>query len=78
MADVTVADAKARLSELINRVEEGDNVRITRRGKPVVELTAVRRALKPIDLAALRALTDGMARETDADTVRKMRDDARY
>jgi prevent-host-death family protein len=78
MADVTVADAKARLSELINRVEEGDKVRITRRGKPVVELTAVRQALKPVDLAALRALTDGMARETDADTVRNMRDDARY
>jgi len=78
MTDVTVADAKARLSELINRVEEGGSVRITRRGKPVVELTSVRRALKPIDLAALRALTDGMARETDADTVRKMRDDARY
>lgn len=80
MTDVTLADAKAHLSELVSRVAEGDAVRITRRGKPVAQLSAVAGPRKPIDIAALRALTDAMPLQTDsaADTVRQMRDDARY
>jgi antitoxin (DNA-binding transcriptional repressor) of toxin-antitoxin stability system len=37
--DVSVADAKNRLSELLRAVEEGENVIITRNGKPVAQLT---------------------------------------
>jgi prevent-host-death family protein len=41
MAAVNLADAKAHLSELVDRVEAGDSIDITRRGKPVARLTAV-------------------------------------
>jgi prevent-host-death family protein len=37
------ADAKAHLSELIDRVAAGDSIDITRRSKPVARLTAVAR-----------------------------------
>jgi len=36
--DVSIADAKNRLPELIRAAEEGEKVVITRRGKPVVQL----------------------------------------
>lgn len=36
--DVTVAEAKNRLSELIRAVEGGERVVITRHGKPVARL----------------------------------------
>jgi prevent-host-death family protein len=36
--DVSVADAKNRLSELLRSVEDGENVVITRNGKPVAQL----------------------------------------
>ena len=38
--DVSVADAKNRLSELLRSVEEGEEIVITRNGKPVAQLTA--------------------------------------
>jgi prevent-host-death family protein len=41
MADFSVADAKNNLPRLIDRALEGEEVVITRRGKPVVELRPV-------------------------------------
>ena len=80
MNAVNLADAKAHLSELIDRVEAGDSVDITRRGKPVARLTAVDRPRKPIDAALLRSLTAVMPPQAEgtADLVRSMRDGDRY
>ena len=44
MADVTevsVAEDKAHLSELLDRVERGEEVVITRRGRPVARVSGV-------------------------------------
>ncbi len=80
MSDVTLADAKAHLSELVERVCRGDAVRITRRGKPVARLTGIEREPKPIDTTALRALTDAMPLQAEParSWLRSARDDARY
>ena len=80
MDTIDLADAKARLSELVDRVEAGDSIDITRRGKPVARLTAVAKPRRPIDAALLRALTETMPAqaESDADLVSGMRDGDRY
>ncbi len=80
MDNVNLADAKARLSALVAGAEAGEPVRILRRGKAVAQITAVTTARKPIDLAALRAVTRGMPMATtDSGTlVRTMRDAERY
>jgi prevent-host-death family protein len=77
---VNLADAKAHLSELVDRVEAGGSVDITRRGKPVARLTAVATPRKRIDAAMLRSLTATMPPQTQsaADLVRSMRDGDRY
>lgn len=41
---VNVQEAKTRLSELLARVERGEEVIIARAGKPVAHLSAVERA----------------------------------
>ena len=41
MKTVSIADAKNRLSELIVRVEAGEEFAVTRHGKPVARLVAV-------------------------------------
>jgi len=41
MINIPVAEAKNRLSELIARVEAGEEIAVTRRGKPVVRLVPV-------------------------------------
>ena len=80
MSEINLADAKARLSELVDRVAAGDSVDITRRGKPVARLTAAAEPRKPIDATMLRSLTNTMSSQTQgaADLVRSMRDDDRY
>ena len=80
MIRVSLADAKAHLSELVERAAAGEAVCITRRGKPVAQLTAVDTPRKRIDVAALRAMTDAMPvqRETARDFIRRMRDDDRF
>lgn len=80
MGSVNLADAKAHLSELVERAASGDPVHITRRGKPVAQITAIETPRKRIDLSVLRALTDAMPlqRESARDLVRRMRDEDRY
>jgi len=77
---VSLADAKARLSELVDRAEAGDAVTITRRGKAVAQITAIKQPKKPIDSAALIALTENMQfqEESSGDFIRRMRDENRY
>lgn len=77
---VNLADAKAHLSELVDRVEAGASIDITRRGKPVARLTAVAAPRKQIDAGLLQALTAAMPPQggSAADLVRSMRDDDRY
>ena len=80
MASIALSDAKARLSELIDRVENGDTVEITRRGKTVARLVPALSPRKPLDIEAMRALTASMPFQTESagDFVRRMRDDERY
>jgi prevent-host-death family protein len=80
MKTVSLAEAKAHLSELVDRAAGGEPICITRRGKPVAQLSAATRPRKPVDLAALRALTARMSiqQESAGDFVRRMRDEDRY
>ena len=80
MTDIPLAEAKARLSELIARAAAGEPIRITKRGKPVAELTASPAQRRPIDVDAVDALTDGWPMDTEAagDFIRRFRDGARY
>lgn len=80
MESVSVAEAKARFSELVARAADGESVQITRRGKPVAQITPIRKPRKPIDIEALRALTSSMPMQSESagEFMRRMRDDARY
>ncbi len=80
MNAVSLADAKAHLSELIDRVESGHSIDITRRGKPVARLTSVALPRKRIDAALLGSLTQTMPAQAEsaATLVRSMREGDRY
>ena len=80
MEDFPLAEAKARLSELVERAARGEPVGITRRGKPVARITGAERQLKPINLEALRALTAPMPMQPEParNWLRSVRDESRY
>lgn len=56
MVTVNLAQAKSSLSELLDKVEGGEEIVITRRGRPVAHLTAAARQKMPLrPLSAFRA-----------------------
>ena len=79
MNDVALFEAKNRLSELINRVEGGEEIAITRRGKVVALLVppapeaAGQRARDAV--AALRSIRQGVSlgRLSSRDLIREGR-----
>jgi len=79
MAAVNLSDAKAQLSDLVDRAERGEDVTILRRGKPAVRLVPVEKPKKPLDVEALRRLTAKMEPSdlTGVEILREMRD-SRY
>lgn len=80
MNTVTLADAKAHLSEIVDRVLAGERVQITRRGKPVVQISAIEQPKPPIDFDALQRLRDSMSGPVvDSESwIREFRDNERY
>lgn len=80
LRSVSVAEAKAHLSELLDAVEKGERVQITRRGKPIADIVPKVQPKIPIDLAWFDALDAQLTSpEVDsADLIRTMRDEARY
>lgn len=77
---VSLRDAKAQLSELVERAASGVDIVIAKHGRPAARLTAALASRKRVDLAVLRELTDSQPRqpESAAKTVRRLRDAARY
>jgi prevent-host-death family protein len=80
MIKVNLSQAKAGLSELLDKVEKGEEVVITRHGRDVARVSPVAAAKKPIDLKALDAFraTQTPWRKPSAELIREMRDEERY
>ena len=77
MVTVNLAQAKARLSELLDKVEGGQEILITRRGKAVAHLSAAVGPKKPLplgDLAEFRASMPPLRRPA-AELLREARDE---
>jgi prevent-host-death family protein len=52
--DVSIAEAKNRLPELIRAVEEGEKVVITRHGKPVAQIVPAPPQRRPVRLGGMK------------------------
>jgi len=76
MVTVTLVEAKAHLSELLDKVETGENVVITRHGKPVAHLSAAAQIKQPVrSFAHVRAKLPRL-RKPSAVRLREMRDES--
>jgi len=80
MESISLADAKAQLSKLIDRVESGEEIVITRHGRAVARVAPVEQPKKPLDLDALAELRKRMPpwSRPSAELIREMRDEERY
>ncbi|HEY6897781.1 MAG TPA: type II toxin-antitoxin system prevent-host-death family antitoxin [Rhodocyclaceae bacterium] len=80
MTTCTVAEAKAHLSELLARVEQGEELIITRRGQPVASLQAIRPAKRSPDWQTIRSLRESLAADNATPAVELVREvrESRY
>jgi prevent-host-death family protein len=75
MVTVSLAQAKAHLSELLDKVETGEDVVITRHGRPVARLSAAAPPKLPLrPLSAFRAKMPRWRRSSAA-LLREARDE---
>ena len=80
MSRYSVADARNRLSELIDRTLRGEGVIVTRHGAPVVEFRAVTPGPRPahgsdVDWLASRRVPARPGFETASESLAALRDD---
>lgn len=80
MKHVNLADAKARLSELVAAAEHGETIEITRRGKIVARLGPAEVKRPAIDIEALKRhqASLGGPREKTEDALREWKNESRY
>jgi prevent-host-death family protein len=62
-----IADAKARLSELVERATAGEEIEIKKRGEPVAKIVPVQKPRTKIDVGELRRLTAGQKPWVDSE-----------
>jgi len=76
MRTVSLGEAKAHLSELLNEVEAGEDIVITRHGRAVARVSPLEKAKLPIPIKRLAALRKAVPAWTDpsAGIVRQLRD----
>ena len=54
METVNIYDAKTRLSQLVDKVVAGEDVVVSRNGKPLVRITRLESAWRPIRFGVLK------------------------
>ncbi len=77
---VSLAQAKAHLSELAELAATGEEVVITKRGRPVVRLSPPTVPRRAVDVRMLRELTARLPEQAApaAEFLQQVRDDSRY
>lgn len=79
MQTVNVANAKAHLSQLLDQVESGEAITITRNGRPIATLQPLYAQKKPLNLARLDAVRSKLppATQSSVELIRQLRE-SRY
>lgn len=77
MDSYSLAEAKAQLSAIIDRVEAGERVEIKRRGRPVAVVMPIAQPKQPFDWEALAAFREGLPHDP-TNSVAEMRKLDRY
>lgn len=80
MRAVTLAEAKAHFSELVERAAKGETVCVMRHGRPVAKIAPLAEPKKPVNIAMLCEITKGMPSQPEpaGQFIRRLREADRY
>ncbi|HBS25942.1 MAG TPA: type II toxin-antitoxin system Phd/YefM family antitoxin [Gammaproteobacteria bacterium] len=77
MKTVTVAETKAHLSEILTLIEQGEEVTITRRGKPIVQMTSTSPPKQPLPSLTKHRLDLPQSTNTGTQALQALRNEQR-
>jgi prevent-host-death family protein len=77
MRTINLADAKTHLSELVTQVASGEEIVITRHGRPIARLAGLDKTKQPLASRARFRAKLPKLQQSSADLLREMRDEAR-
>ena len=75
MPSINLAEAKAHLSELVSKAENGEETIIMRRGEAVAKLVPIAMPKKPLRSRAAFRATLPKAKTPSVDLIRQLRDE---
>jgi prevent-host-death family protein len=75
MSTVTLAEAKTHLSDLLRRVEAGEEVIITRRGQPIARISPLEKSKLALKSLAGFRIRMPRWRKPSVELLREMRDE---
>ena len=80
MQTVSIAEVKTHFDDILNQIETGVEVMITRWGQPIARIAPVKKTLKPIpfeELATFRA-SQPLNPTSSLEHLQALREEARY
>lgn len=80
MQNVTLSDAKAKLGGIVRLVESGEEVVITRRGRPIARVIREPGTTVADEIPSLAAFRAGQSLQPESagEFIRRLRDEDRY
>jgi prevent-host-death family protein len=75
MVNISVTEFESHFSQILNRVELGEEITITRLGEPIIRLSTVKKKRKPLQSSAELRATLPMAKTPSVEIIRQLRDE---
>ena len=78
MLEIAIGETEITLNQLLSQVEQGEEVTITRQGKPVARLLPIQKTSRPLSSRTELRASQPQYKESSLETLQSLRHEARY
>ena len=78
MLEIAIGETEITLNQLLSQVEQGEEVTITRQGKPVARLLPIQQNSRPLSSRIELRASQPLQKESSLETLQNLRHEARY
>ena len=78
MLEIAIGETEITLNQLLSQVEQGEEVTITRQGKPVARLLPIQKISRPLSSRIELRESQPLQKESSLEILQRLRHEARY
>ena len=78
MLEIAIGETEITLNQLLSQVEQGEEVTITRQGKPVARLLSIQKTSRPLSSRIELRESQPLQKESSFEILQRLRHEARY